>query len=58
MVLQLVGGSSRLSPENSHQTPSVVVLCGGGGAEEGAESLILNSASTIALAIARLAIAE
>uniref|UniRef100_A0A8C4N9M8 Enhancer of mRNA-decapping protein 3 n=2 Tax=Eptatretus burgeri TaxID=7764 RepID=A0A8C4N9M8_EPTBU len=28
MALMLLGGSSRLDPKNSHQRPSVVVLCG------------------------------
>ncbi|XP_023223479.1 enhancer of mRNA-decapping protein 3-like isoform X2 [Centruroides sculpturatus] len=28
MVLQLLGGSHRLSPQNSHQRPTVVILCG------------------------------
>ncbi|CAH1253706.1 EDC3 [Branchiostoma lanceolatum] len=28
MALQLLGGSSRLNPRNTHQMPSVVVLCG------------------------------
>ncbi|XP_074650254.1 enhancer of mRNA-decapping protein 3-like [Tubulanus polymorphus] len=28
MVLQLIGGSHRLNPQNSHQRPSVVILCG------------------------------
>jgi len=53
MLLQLVGGSQRLSPQNSHQTPSVVVLCGGGSYDQGSPSLILDSPSTIGLAIAR-----
>ena len=60
MLLQLVGGSQRLSPQNSHQTPSVVVLCGGGGGSGGgggggleSSSHILESPSAIGLAIAR-----
>ncbi|KFM61550.1 Enhancer of mRNA-decapping protein 3, partial [Stegodyphus mimosarum] len=28
MVLQLLGGNHRLNPQNSHQKPTVVVLCG------------------------------
>lgn len=28
MVLQLLGGSSRLNPQNGHQLPTVLVLCG------------------------------
>lgn len=28
MVLQLIGGSSRLNPQNGHQLPTIVVLCG------------------------------
>ncbi|CAH1796386.1 unnamed protein product [Owenia fusiformis] len=28
MVMTLLGGGSRLNPQNSHQKPSVVVLCG------------------------------
>ncbi|XP_033751004.1 enhancer of mRNA-decapping protein 3-like [Pecten maximus] len=28
MVLQLLGGSTRLNPKNGHQLPTVVVLCG------------------------------
>lgn len=28
MVIQLLGGSHRLNPRNSHQTPTVVLLCG------------------------------
>ncbi|XP_062569542.1 enhancer of mRNA-decapping protein 3-like [Saccostrea cucullata] len=28
MVLQLLGGSTRLNPQNGHQLPSVMVLCG------------------------------
>ena len=28
MVLQLLGGSTRLNPTNGHQLPTVVVLCG------------------------------
>ena len=61
MLLQLVGGAQRLSPQNSHQTPSVVVLCGGGiSACVGgcATSPILDSPSTIGLAIARFAAVE
>ena len=56
MLLQLVGGSSRLSPQNSHQPPSVVILCGGGGvtdAQQTSTPLILDSSSAIGLAIAR-----
>uniref|UniRef100_UPI00358F9D7B enhancer of mRNA-decapping protein 3 isoform X2 n=1 Tax=Myxine glutinosa TaxID=7769 RepID=UPI00358F9D7B len=35
MALMLLGGSSRLDPKNSHQRPSVVVLCG--AHEQGAQ---------------------
>jgi len=55
MVLQLVGGSHRFTPQNAHQTPSVVILCGGdvAGSDQDNSHLIIDSPSTIGLAIAR-----
>ena len=59
MVLQLVGGSHRFTPQNAHQTPSVVILCGGdvAGSDQDNSHLIIDSPSTIGLAIARCTLA-